>query len=73
MHFTKNRWKEINNKTVIIDTNTFIDLLTFSIKEINLFSFNNLIHEKKKKDLAIGNLLSPILADIIRTIIQRNC
>lgn len=57
------RWEEIKNHTKITK-NLFIDLLNFCINENNFFSYNNKIY-KQNRGLAMGNPLSPILADIV--------
>lgn len=58
------RWEELENNTDIKDKNTFIETLQFCVKDNNFFSYNSLIY-KQIKGLAMGNPLSPILADIV--------
>lgn len=65
------RWDEIKHNTDITDKEAFMDLLKFCIKDNNFFKFQNIFY-KQKKGLAMGNPLSPILADIVLELLFNN-
>lgn len=65
------RWSEIENHTNL-PKQTFLELLTFCVEENNFFKFNNLCY-RQTKGLAMGNPLSPVLADIVMTKLFNQC
>ena len=65
------RWDEIKEFTNM-QKSSFIELLTFCIKENNFFKFEGVIY-KQTKGLAMGNPLSPVLADIVMTKLFKTC
>lgn len=66
-----NRWDEIENNTNL-PKNEFMQLITFCAKDNNFFKFNKQIF-KQIKGLAMGNPLSPVLADIVMQKLFTTC
>lgn len=64
------RWEEIKDNTNL-PQNIFINLLTFCLKENNFFKYDNLIY-RQNKGLAMGNPLSPVLADLVMTKLMKS-